>query len=59
MEFNESYEKAIIKLVKMGKSKGFVSEKDIKDIIPEDVLNIAFDSIYATLVEQGIDIVSE
>lgn len=57
MGFNEDYEVAILKLVNLGKDKGYVTERDIKKIIPKHVLDVVFDSILVTLQEQDIYII--
>lgn len=52
------YDKTIKTLIELGKHKGFIVEDDIKKLIPRDILNIASDSIIATLTNQGIDIIT-
>ncbi len=59
MDFTKGHEDAIVKLVKLGKKKGYVTVSDVKDIIPEHILSIVFDSVQATLHGENIDIISE
>jgi len=59
MKDNTDYDKSLKKLIELGKTKGFVTNDDIKYLISEDILNIAFDSIMTALINEDIYITSE
>ena len=59
MKNDIDYDKVIINLIELGKTKGFVTNDDIKFLTPEDILNIAFDSIVEALTNEDIYIISE
>lgn len=53
-------EEAIDKLVKKGRTKGFVTQQEIMSTIPDAENNVdGLDDLYSTLIDQGIEVVDQ